>query len=429
MIRSLQRILPSRLGPFLLHAVAFICNRGLPFVAAFVSARLLGVADFGQFVGAISLFMSLVIFVDLGLGLAATTLVARQAASDADRVPATFLVTVLAALALGAVVSVGILLGVPAIVRWVFAGADMQAYVIAGALFVPASALASVLTGALQGLRRYRALMVSGGVGGVLYLVFVVVGALAAGGLGAIWGAALGMGARAGLSAFMARHVIADALRLGGIRTALAEWKPLFAVALPASVAAFSWAPVNTFLVAHLFHGGNGAIEAGAFGLTQQVFSLVMIIPGMLTQYALPRLSGLAHGEEGGSIKRLAARYAGISLLSCAVIALPVALAPDFVMSLLGAGYRDYGIVLVITLAAATLSAPQGVLSNYLLARGLGWHRVWSRYAWSVVVVGAALFMGEPSALNAATAYLIGWGVLIAIQVLIVVFDRPAVER
>lgn len=415
------------LGPFAFHALAYLSTRGLPFVAAFLAARLLGADEFGQFVGALSLFMSALMFVDLGLALTTITRVARQRAESEVAAGRSLAVAASVCLTLGALVSLSIGVMSEWLSATVFSTHAMRPYLLAGMLYVPAAGLASIITGGLQGLQRYRELAIVGIVGGVIHLLLVVGLAVTLGGMAALWGAAVAVAIRAALGLVFAGPVMLRSVRAKAAFHPVAELRALVARALPACLAAAAWAPVNTALVSRLFSHENGAAEAGAFGVAMQVFSLAMIVPGVLTQFALPRLAGVAGPDGARRRKLLTLRYSIVAGGVTLAISLPAMVFAPLVMDQLGRDYAGYSETLLLMLVAAVFSAPQGVLSNYMLAAGHDWQRVWTKYLWAGVVLLTAVVLSAPSASNAAVAYVCGWAALVAVQVFLVVRDRPVI--
>ena len=409
--------------------LAFFCNNGLPFLATFLVARILTIDDFGQFIATISLFTTVLLVVDLGLSIAATTRIARQIQHGEAGASGTVTAAFLGCFVLGSAASVLIFAFAGSIDDLLFAKIDLKDFLLAGTVFIPATALASVAVGSLQGAQRYRELALFSLIAGVTQVTLVVVLAKYAGSLAALWGMAFSMVLRAVLLGGAAVSVFGLKLQPVTRSGLVIEIRNLIAISVPASIAAASFAPVHAFLMTVLLRAENGNAEAGAFGLALQAFSVAMVVPGIMTQFALPKLSA-QHGEHAHRDRlRLVFVYAGVSLISALTICAPLGLLSASVMSLFGAGYEAHREVFTLMMLAAVFSAPQGVFSNYILAIGRNWHRVFLRYLWASVVVVAFLVATTPTAQAAARAYCLGWLVLVMAQIMSIVYFHAKGSR
>lgn len=417
-----QKTLP----PLLLHTIAYFSYRGLPFLAMMVTARVLNANEFGHLASAFSLFASLQLFVELGLG---TATIKRVAEANARR-DGHVLVTLSIAVAICAIFSI---VGGAAMLshsRWLadllFVDPSMHAFIIVGVVYIPAAALASIATSALQGLQLYRELAWIGCASGFPNAVLVVLLANFGGGLAAAWGVVIGLALRAVLACGLIVRLTRPTRDVFSITKLLTETRILASIALPASLTAAAWAPVNAYLVTTLLNSHAGAAEAGAFGLGLQLFSLTLIIPGILTQFALPKLSGIYGVKAHAAHLRVTILYSASATAAVITLCAPLIMLPNMIGYLFGESFHDYNDVLILMMVASGLSAPQGVISNYMLARGMHWHRLWTKYMWGAAVILTMLLVGQYSAKGAAFAYVIGWSVLLICQMILVIRDQMA---
>lgn len=409
---------------FAFHALSFLANRSAPFVAAFFAARILGVDGFGHYIGAIGLFTTLMLVVDLGFTVTTINLVAKRRAEGWERQYASALVALGVCLLAGLLMAIVLALFHGAIAELVFASEAMAAPVAAGALYVPGAALFAIATGVMQGMQRYRELAVTGLAGGVLHVLVIVLGAMAGDAETALWAAAAGMSARALLTLCLLARGLNAAVREASRTGVLGELRLLAATAGPASIASLVFAPVNALLLAVVFRHPDGTAEAGAFGVGLQLFTMLVLVPSIVTQYALPDLSATSDPRLR---KRRSLLYAALATGSTFLVAAVTVLAGDLLLALLGPDYRGYATVFLVMALAAVASAPQGAFANYLLAAGYDWHRVWTRYVWGAVVVGVMLARGDGTALSAAIAVLAGWITVVPLQLaLVVILRRPS---
>lgn len=408
------------------HSISYASNRGFPFLAAFAAARILGVSEFGEFVAATTFFATLILFADLGFSLATTTRVAQNG-RDHIAVKRTLALSVIACGTLGLTLATCLVVFADQVAVAVFADGNMRAFLGAAALYVPAAALASVLGGGFAGLQKYKELALIGAIGGLAYVGLVVTGSFS-GALAAAWGAAAGMAVRAGLAGLASWRTF---FRQGpiGLRERLGqEGRQLAAIALPASIAAFAWMPTNAFIIAALMRSDGGKPEVAGFGAAMQIFTLVSVLPSVLTQFALPRL---AAERDPSTISRKSStlRYCVAATLVTGALAILVMLGAHWLLGTFGRQYAAYEGTLVALMICAILSAPQGILSNYLLAVGRNWTRVFTWYGWAAVTVLALALSPTKSAFTAAVAFTLGWGFLVTSQGIAVLLHNELSPR
>jgi O-antigen/teichoic acid export membrane protein len=403
------------------HSFAYLFNRGLPFVASLLVAQFLPVADFGRYITVINLFVSLCLIVDMGFALATAKTVARRGGDDPEAAGSVVMATLLACTVLGLVMAAAIVLGAGQLTHFVLADPSLEMAVLAGALYVPASALASTATAALQGAQRYRPLAIAGFIGGIVFLTLVLIAAIEGDALLVIWAASLGAAARA-LALIVTVAPLVRPVARGShlIERLKRDLRELWQVALPASLAALTFAPVNTFMMAMLYRSPNGAVEAGWLGLALQFFSVVMVTPGMLTQYALPKFAASA-GEDSGSRRRAQLRrFTLLATAVCLCMVAPIGLAAPLLLQVLAPEYAGGAPALRWMMVAALISAPQGVFSNYLIALSQNWIRVVTRLLWAAVVVGCVIAFPTLDARGMAVAYAVAWAAILASQMIVV---------
>lgn len=408
------------------HSVSYLFNRGLPFISSLIVAKFLPVADFGRYITVINLFFSLCLVVDMGFALATAKTVARRVGNP-DATASAVLATMVASTVLGLALAAAIGFGAEEITHAVLADPSLQAAVFAGALYVPASALASTATAALQGAQRFRELAVAGFIGGSVFLALVTFAALQADAILVIWMASFGAAARALALLVTVAPLVRRAVQGSHMAACLKrDLRELWRVALPASLAGLTFAPVNTLMMAMIYRSPNGAVETGWLGLALQFFSIAMVMPGMLTQYALPRFAALA--DEHSRSRRLAllGHYTMLATAMCLCMAGPIAIGAPLFLGNLAPHYAGGFSALRWMMIAALIAAPQGVFSNYLIALSHNWLRVVTRVLWAAVVIGGILAFSDLDAHGMAIVYAAAWAAVLASQLVVIArFERP----
>ena len=374
----------------------------------------------------VNLFFSLCLVVDMGFALATVKTVVRRV-GDHDGTASAVLAALVACAVLGLIMAFAIGFGAGAITHFWLADPSLQSAVIAGALYVPASAIASTATAALQGAQRYRELALAGFLGGSVFLTLVTFAAIQANLLVTIWMVSLGAAARALALLVTVAPLLRKSMQGSHMVARLKrDLRELWHIALPAMLAGLTFVPVNALIMIMLYRGPNGAVEAGWLGLALQFFSIIMVVPGMLTQFALPKFAALADDHSRCKRRSQLRRFTILATVICFCMAAPIVVGTPLFLGILVPDFGGGTSALRWMMISALVAAPQGVLSNYLIALSHNWMRVLTRLLWAAVIVGCIAAFPHLDARGMAIVYAAAWAVILASQMIVVAkVDRP----
>lgn len=410
--RRVQQLLGHRLaGDAAWATLDAAAGRGLQLLAMLMAARLLGPRGFGE----VGVLMAAVVSVSAVIGdsmrfTAATQLATalhRDASSCGALLRAIAGTMLLAATACAALVAIA---AEPLAARVLDAPHLAPALRIAAALLW-LECLAGVATGALQALRAFRPMALTGLTSGLLSLPAVTFGAYFAGTEGVMAGlASVSLMALLVRTQLVRRHFRGKGLDLRA-PAAGREWDVLRRVGLPGVANGLMAAPVNALAMLMLVHSPGGYVQAGLLGAANQWFAALLFLPGVAATITLPWFAeAIARGDRPALRRALVAATAAVAWAVIPAAAL-VALASPLVMQLYGDAFRDGWPTLALLALAATLASTLNMLSNLLASAGRWTPVLVAQAAWGATYLGAAslLLGGQPGSFALAVALAIAY--------------------
>ncbi|MGJ7546067.1 oligosaccharide flippase family protein [Variovorax sp. LT1R16] len=363
--------------------LSHLLSRGAVMAAAIVLARSLNANDFAAY-SYFQLSVSVLsAYASLGLGVAASRFFAEIEVSERDEFPPVLTLWTLSIFLAVAVFFVILLLPSSllssnlAIPKWMFA-IGVMVYV-----------LQIVPSGAILGLEKYKDAAKISAMSGV----FVLSGVLIASSESSPWIAiaALIGGAAVqflGESVIVFRSVPRNVWRFIRVRF-LPDLRAILKLAGPMLGVSLLAASGTWILGRFLLSGGNGTAEFSMYSIGLQWFSLVLLLPGMVSRVILPRIVR-ASTSPGGGVQKLTRQAAGLAALTAGGIALVGILLSSYIAKLYGPLYAERYGVLAAFLIAGALSSVVNTIGNAIVGRN--GQKVWlfltAVWLISIVVIG-----------------------------------------
>ncbi len=391
---------------------ATFLTRAIAFVATIVVARVLGREAFGRFGIINATLLSFNVLGTLGMGVAATKLVAQNRRLAPELAGRALASTIATAVVTGGVVALGLALGAPWLAAHVLDDAGLTTALRLGACAVFFTSWSTAQTGGLSGLEDFASVARISVLSGLVSVAFTIAGALRFGFNGAV--AALPIAA--GLQCVFQEAALRRALKREGIpfgyRHARSELSRAFAVGIPATVSASLFMPTSWICSALLVnHGGYG--EMAAFAATEQWFNLILMLPMVMGGVILPVLTNVFAANDAQASRRILRKT---FLLNGVVSWLPLlVLAPlgPFLLRLYGTTYVEAWPTMVMMIAAACLASSLAPAGYALTATGELWWASLMNLGWAVAYLGGAyvfLVLLGKGAFGLATARLTAYG-------------------
>ena len=168
------------------NGIAAVLSRGLPVLGMILAARILGREAFGQLGIAHSTAMMLQVFAVAGLGVTATTFVARWRKADPERAGRIIVLCYAFTLLSGGSFLLALAAGAEHVADAVLAAPELADELYVAGFLMFAVTLSAVQTGMLIGFQAYRDMAAANFVGGAASALLVALGAYLAGVQGAL---------------------------------------------------------------------------------------------------------------------------------------------------------------------------------------------------------------------------------------------------
>lgn len=425
--QRLMNLLPKRLTQGAAwNGLAQIMYRGLVILGMLIAARLLGLERFGQLSILYNTTMTFHVVASLGLIMTATKLVAELHQKDKARTGRIIALCHYVALLSGSLVGLLMLLGAPWIAADILNDPALASGVRLTALLLLMQVLADSMLGINLGFLAFRGLFAVNTISGVCSFVLLIIGAWFHGVFGALAGLAAAEAVRFLLLLRLGRQSARQNNIQPSWRFPWDEMPVIWHVSLPSMATALLWLPVTWIGTLMLVRQPGGFGDMGLYGAANQWFSLLLFVPGVVTQTILPILSEQVGGGGRQEARKLALGSAGLMLLLVALIALPLTLASPLIAGAYGADFADGSLVFVLMFMAAITAAPQGILGNFLAAENQFWLRFRLNLLWAVCYLAAAYYLVVKGAAGLAIAMIIAYLVRSVVTLIYVLYARPA---
>ena len=393
------------------NGLAQIMYRGLVVLGMLITARILGLERFGQLSILYNTTMTFHVVASLGLIMTGTKLVAELHAKDKVRTGRIIALCHYVAAVSGGLVGLGMLLAAPWIATEILNDPGLAFGVRLTALLLLFQVLADSTLGINLGFLAFRGIFVTNAITGVAAFALLIAGAHYKGVPGALIGLAIAEAIRFLLLFRLSHRSAADDDVPRTWRFPSDELPVIWQVSLPAMATAILWLPVTWIGTLMLVRQPGGFSEMGLFGAANQWFSLLLFVPGVVTQTILPILSGQVGDGGRREARSLALRSAGVMLALVALIAAPLLLASPWITAAYGPDFQAGVWVFILMLAAAVAAAPQGILGNFLAAENRFWLRFRLNLLWATCYLAAAYYLVVQGAVGLAIALIIAYAV------------------
>lgn len=391
---------------------ASIFSRAMAFVMSVVVVRLLGNESFGRF-GIISGTIAMFAVVGtLGMGVAATKLVAQNRGKDPARAGRSLTSGVLASFLTGGVVALALTLAAPLLAAQVLNDASLTAAVRLAAVALFFIAWASVQSGALGGLEAFATAARVSMIGGVFVFVFSLVGVWRWGFIGAVAAIPIGNAAQCLVQEVALRRALRKARIPYGFATGFSEIRTVLGVGFPAMLSAAVFVPA-TWLGSVILVRHAGYQEMAVFAVTDQWFNLVLMLPTMLGGVLLPVMTNVFSGSDPDASRSVLRRTFLANLGLSGIPLMTIAPFGFLILRIYGPTYPASWLVFTVMVSAACLVSLLSPVGHALTATGRLWLGSAMNLGWSVAYVSLAyLLVGVygRGALGLALARLLAYG-------------------
>jgi len=355
-------------------------------LAMMLAARILGKESYGQLgivQSSISMFEAIAA---LGMGTTAIKHIAEYRRRDKAKVGLIILLTTRTTLAAGVTVGIAIYAIAPWLSANVFGSESLTGLIRISALILCFNTVSGGQNGILTGFEAYRPMAYINVLTGAVTIVLVDGGAWYYGVKGALWGLAGVAGLNSTMTHLACRWIIWKESIPKTKSLTRHEWHLLWHFSLPAMLAGLLYAPVNWIGSSYLVRT-SGYGEMGLYSAANQWFSILLFIPGIITNVYLPVFADQGAQGNSGHLQRLLTQAIKITVIVALPMSVVVSVASPWIMSLYGESFVSADKLLVLVALSAFVASTQNIVGNALATINLMWVHFASNMVWASAFV------------------------------------------
>lgn len=402
------------------NAIGIFASRLFLLISSFLVARMLGRESFGE-LGIIQSTIGMFgVFAGLGLGLTSIKYLAEFKFKDKARAGRIISLTNLIALIISSLLALILILLSPLIASETLAAQNLSLPLQLSSVLLFFSTLNGIQISILTGIEKFKRIAEINLLNGILTFLLITVGAF----YFRLLGAVVALNLSILLTYLYSYYIVRIELKKNNIKLSFKncfkEKHILINFSLPAFLAGALVSPVNWICSVILVNQKNGYAEMGVYNAANQLFSVLLFLPGIVGNTILPMLTEKITEQDSNSSKKLI-QY---SIVLNGIIILPIIIISmffsDSIMSLYGSQYSQYGNILVITIITALIYAIQLPVGNMITATGKMWVGFLTNLFWGSIFIGFIFIIQLEGAINLAYSRLIAYFLLFIVSFFII---------
>ena len=384
-------------------------SRSLALVASVIIARLLGKEAFGQLgilQSTLEMFGGLAAF---GMGLTSTKYVAECRKSDPDKAGRIIAMSSVVGWLTGGLGTLVLIYSAPWLASRTLAAPQLAPLLQISSISLLFGAVNGAQVGGLAGFEAFKQLAKINLVTGVLTILLRVTGTIAFGLKGAVYGMVLAQMAGCIINFLVLRRLAAKSGISVRYAHCLRDLPVIWKFSLPAVLTSFVLMPANWLCNAMLVNRPGGYGEMAVFNAANQWFYVILFIPGLMGEAALPILFDRMKHQDYQSAHKIFFTLVKVN----ALVMLPLVVFGLFsrqVMGFYGKGFSGGWVTMVIVLATAGLQAVQMPAGYMLSASGRMWLAFVMALGWAISFVGVNAMLVIWGSVGLASARLVALG-------------------
>jgi O-antigen/teichoic acid export membrane protein len=377
-------------------------SRGIALILSIWIARLIGKEEFGALgviQGTIAMFGALSGF---GLGLTATKFVAEFRHSNIRRVGEIMSLLSTASLATGAIGCAILYFSAPWLAEKMLATPQLSGTLATSSILMFLGAVTGVQNGVLLGFQKFKAIaMLNVAIGAATVPCTIIFIRLLGGLNGFVWSTIV----LQLITAWAGQRIITSIKKSHAItftmHTTASEWRIIFKYSLPALLTSMLVVIVNWGCFAMLVNQPRGYAEMGTYNAIQQWRVLLLFVPGILVQVALPPLAERLNNAPSAEAARLVGKVFYVVGCATAPIFILLCVTSGYILNTYGSSFENEKLSFILLQCAGLLQALQSPLVKFLestdrmwlnLALNVGWGATVVVLTWWLMIYGALGF-------------------------------------
>lgn len=411
--------IPKQIGQGIFWAtLASVVSQGIMLCSMFITARYLGLKQYGEFAMLKSTISTFTLFAGLGIGLTTTKFISQYKNNDkvkAGKIIALAIVfTYLSAILVVALIC---------LFATYIAAEYLNAPHLAGeirlsSLIIFLCALNGLYNGSLIGFEAYKSVARVSIISAILFfplqlILFKVYPNL--------YAALIGLAVFYLFNFLVGHFEVKKKIKEFGIKVdyfnCLDQLPILYKFTLPAFLSGIMITPVLWVCNMLIVHQVNGYKELAIFDAANQYRTAILFLPGVFSQIAIPMFS---KNNKSSAFHKILKMNVSIVAVVTITVALLVFFLSEFLMNFYGKGFIGGSNVLIILSISAVLSSINSVFGQAIVGKGLMWSGFLMNFIWAFALLGFAYYynLSSEGAMGFAKAYLYSYAIHSVIQLL-----------
>ncbi|MHA7108847.1 oligosaccharide flippase family protein [Sunxiuqinia elliptica] len=402
-----------------------VISKGLMLLASIIVARILGKTEYGELGMIRSTVNMFVVFAGFGLGMTATKYIAEYKEKDKIKTGKIIGLSTIFAGVSGGIIALIILIIAPYLANQTINAPHLVNELRLGAFMLFFSALNGSQTGTLAGFEAFKSIakinLLSGLLAFPIQIIFTWFWGLT--------GSVIGYGTNFLLLWCLNFVTVRKESSKFNISINFAdswdEWSVLYKFSLPALLSGLLVSPVVWACNAILVNQPKGYDEMAIFDAANQWRTLVLFIPTVLSQIALPLFaSSTEHHNRFVKILKINI-LANIFISS--LIALTVSLFSKEIMQLYGNTFQEGWLVLVLLVSSSIFYTVGNILGKALAGKDKVWTDFSFNLLWAFSLLITAYFLLDKGygAVGLAMANLFSYILFSSVKVIYIIRSKP----
>lgn len=387
--------------------VGAVIARGLGLASSILVARILGKSGFGE-LGIIQSTVGMFgTFAGFGLGITATKFIAEYRATNPARAGRIRGLSSAFAWITSATTSIILFFMAPWLAEHTLAAPHLAGLLRIGTILLFLTSINGAQTGALSGFEAFKTVARINLSCGLLNFPLMVGGVYLAGIPGAVWGMVIATGSNWLLNHIAIRKECLSAGIPYTYQGCWSEKKILWKFSLPSVLAGTMTGPIMWGVNAILVNGPDGYAGFGLVNVANQWRTVLMALPMIFCNVALPILSAeQGNRDDTSGFGRVMKISQGLAIWTVIPLTTCILFLGDWVMYLYGEDFTDGVLILIGVVLGTAISAIGNIIGSGITAKGKIWFGTLQNITWGAVLI-LIVWIGAP--LIGAKAYACGF--------------------
>ena len=362
-----------------------VISRGLMLVSSIIVANILEKTQYGEFGMIRSTVNMFAAFSGLGLGLMATKYVAEYLELDKGKTGKIIGLSTIFAGISGGLIALIILLFSPYLATNTINAPNLIIELRLGAIMLLFSSLNGAQNGVLAGFQAFKAIAKLNFAVGIISFPVMICLTL----LWGLKGAVVGFGLNflfLWLLGYVAvrKECLKHKIKIDFLNS-LREWRVLYKFSLPAFLSGILVGPVIWGCTAMLVHQPNGYDEMAIFSVANQWQTILVFIPGVLSQVALPFLSNSSNDQI--QFKKILRINIAVNFIISSVMFIGITIFSGVIMRAYGEGYEEGKMVLIVLAFSSILISVNSIIGQAIAGKEKMWTGLIFNLIWAVIIL------------------------------------------